>query len=151
MTLNSTVSSNLVTALFIVPILQFLFGMETSVRSLLKVPFSPRKVWVVPTLVGVAVVSLLAIFGLTFLAMPPNFCFAGLMWFVERWGAQCFGLLVGLSAALVVGGIATFLRLSHSSRIDPFEREAASRMLYYMFAALLANVRQPGRDRARLC
>ena len=122
------------------PFIQFVFGLETSIRAFLKVPFSPRPVWLVPTLIGIVTVSLLIMFGLTHLAMPPNFCFASLMWYVERWGVQCFGLLVGICATLIIGAIATFLRLTHSSRIEPTERLAASRMVYFMFSALLCNV-----------
>lgn len=127
-------------AFFIVPFIQFVFSLETSVRAFFKQPFSSRPIWLVPTLVGVVIVSLLVMFGLTHLAMPPNYCFASLIWFIERWGVQCFGLLVGICGTLLITGVATFLRLTHGSRIDPTERLAASRMVYFMFAALLCNV-----------
>jgi hypothetical protein len=130
-------------AVFIVPFIQFIFGLDTSVRAFCKQPFRERPRWVVPACLGLVVASLLMMYGLSYLAMPPNFCFAGLIWFVERWGVQCFGLLTGIAASLVIAGIATFLRLTHSSRVEPVERLAASRMIYYMFAALLANVSSP--------
>ncbi|KAK0392394.1 hypothetical protein NLU13_1889 [Sarocladium strictum] len=133
------ISQMTLSAFFIVPFIQLVFGMETSIRAFCKQPFQSRPIWLVPSLIAGVIVSLLVMFGLTNLALPPNFCFASLIWFIERWGVQCFGLLVGICGALIIGGVATFLRLTHSSRIDPTERLAASRMVYYMFAALLSN------------
>lgn len=76
----------------------------------------------------------------------PDLCFASLFWFLRKYATGCFGVFLGMTVIqlVVIGTI--FLKLNKSHMVDPTERMAASRMIYYLAIGFLSNVSslQPG-------
>ncbi|PHH71816.1 hypothetical protein CDD82_6326 [Ophiocordyceps australis] len=121
----TTLSQVMLPALFIVPLIQLVFGLETTVRALWRPPFPPRPKWVVPVCLTVVVLALISAYIVTRFKLPPNFCFAELMWLVQRWSAGCVGLLLGIALALLVACIIIFVQLYRYRRSYEVERVSA--------------------------
>ncbi|PHH63436.1 hypothetical protein CDD81_5815 [Ophiocordyceps australis] len=121
----TTISQVMLPALFIVPLIQLVFGLETTVRALWRPRFPPRPKWVVPAALTVVVLALISAYVVTRFKLPPNFCFAELMWLVKRWSAGCVGLLLGIALALLVGSIIIFVQLYRYRRSSEVERVPA--------------------------
>ncbi|KAH7632977.1 hypothetical protein B0T09DRAFT_395166 [Sordaria sp. MPI-SDFR-AT-0083] len=68
-----------------------------------------------------------------------NFCITSLFWFLAHYSVGCFGLLVGISALLLVCAVVVFVRLHRSNKVELVERAAASRMVYYMALAIISE------------
>lgn len=73
-------------------------------------------------------------------ARAPDFCFASLFWIIAHYAEGCFVLLLGISIILVITIITIVLKLSKSPMIEPVERIAASRMVYYLTLGFISNV-----------
>lgn len=129
--------------MFIVPYLQFVFSMETAVRALRKRAFASFGKWTVSVCVAIVVVALAGTYAVTRFVRAPNFCFASLYWFVQRWRVACFSILVAITGSLVLACGLTFMRLFYSTNAGAVERIAASRMVYYMCIAAITNVSSP--------
>lgn len=114
--------------------------METTVLAFRRRAFDSFGKWTVSVCVGLVVVSLAATYAVTRVVQPPNFCFASLFWFVQRYRVACFGLFTAISGSLLLGSIITFTRLYRSSSGGVIERIAASRMVYYMCIGAVTNV-----------
>lgn len=97
--------------------------------------------WTISVCVALVVVSLIATYVVTRVVQPPNFCFASLFWFVQRYRVLCFALFTIISGSLLLGSVITFIRLYQSSTGGVIERIAASRMVYYMCIGAITNVR----------
>lgn len=70
----------------------------------------------------------------------PDFCFASLFWFVRVYAPGCLGVLLGVSVILLIVIPTIFFKLSKSHMVDPTERMAASRMIYYLTLGFISNV-----------
>ncbi|KAI0381773.1 hypothetical protein F5Y04DRAFT_270751 [Hypomontagnella monticulosa] len=135
----SLISQFMWPAVFIVPYIQLVFGLEVTFRSLKATPFPPRNKWNVPILLLVVKV-LLGITGLVGVFIrPTNICFASLFWFVSKWAEGGFALLLVIIVVLAICSIVIYLRLSRYSIIEESERISASRMVYYLGLAVLTN------------
>ncbi|KAI2641715.1 hypothetical protein GGS26DRAFT_586111 [Hypomontagnella submonticulosa] len=135
----SLISQFMWPAVFIVPYIQLVFGLEVTFRSLKSMPFPPRNKWNVPILLLVIKV-LLGITGLVGVFIrPTNICFASLFWFVSKWAEGGFALLLIIVVILAICSIIIYLRLSRYSVIEDSERISASRMVYYLALAVLTN------------
>ncbi|KAG8421758.1 hypothetical protein J3458_003605 [Metarhizium acridum] len=132
-------------AFFIVPYIQFTFGFEAIAQALRPYqPFSPRPKWSVPTYLAVIVFGLILTYVLTRLEFPPNFCFPSLVFFLRRWAIGCFGLLVGIAATLLIGSVATFVRLYRVVGIGEQQRITATWMAWFMaLGALTLSIMAP--------
>ncbi|KAK3350926.1 hypothetical protein B0H65DRAFT_103990 [Neurospora tetraspora] len=126
-------------AVFIVPYVQLVFGLEVTIRSLLKKPFAPRGRWNVTICLTVVGLLLLVNLLVAILDRSSNFCITSLFWFVAHYSVECFGLLVGISALLLVCAVVVFVRLHRSNKVELVERAAASRMVYYMALAVISE------------
>ncbi|KAK3952489.1 hypothetical protein QBC32DRAFT_370227 [Pseudoneurospora amorphoporcata] len=126
-------------AVFIVPYIQLVFGLEVTIRSLLKKPLAPRGRWNVTICLSVVGLLLLVNLLVAILDRSSNFCITSLFWFVAHYSVGCFGLSVGISALLSVCVVVVFVRLHRSNKVELAERAAASRMVYYMALAIISE------------
>ncbi|KAM3535098.1 hypothetical protein MY4038_001674 [Beauveria bassiana] len=133
------ISQVMLPTIFIVPYIQFVFGMETTVRAFRRRAFDSFGKWTISVCVALVVVSLIATYVVTRVVQPPNFCFASLFWFVQRYRVLCFALFTIISGSLLLGSVITFIRLYQSSTGGVIERIAASRMVYYMCIGAITN------------
>ncbi|KAK9439428.1 hypothetical protein VB005_07583 [Metarhizium brunneum] len=125
-------------AFFIVPYIQFTFGLEAIVQALRPYqPFSPRSKWSVPTCLAVIVFGLILTFVLTRLELPPDICFPSVVFFLRRWAIGCFGLLIGIAATLLIGCVVTFIRLYRVVGIGEQQRITATWMAWFMALGVL--------------
>ncbi|KAK1964295.1 hypothetical protein LY78DRAFT_160262 [Colletotrichum sublineola] len=140
LTLGCTITSQMMLpAVFIVPYIQLVFALEVAFRSLRKNPLPPRSKWNVTICLATVGTFLLVTYLVTLFVRPPNFCFASLFWFVQRWKEGCFVILTIISVALLASTLVTFFRLHNNARIENSERVAASRMVYFMAIAFISN------------
>ncbi|KAM0275063.1 hypothetical protein ACHAQH_007583 [Verticillium albo-atrum] len=139
--LGCTITSQMMLpAVFIVPYIQFVFGLEVTSRALRQQPFAGRGKWTVAGCLAIVGTLLLITFVVTLFIRPPNFCFASLFWFVQRWKDGVFILLILIAATLLICTAIIFWRLHNNCHIEESERVAASRMVYYLVMAIISTV-----------
>ncbi|EEY18125.1 conserved hypothetical protein [Verticillium alfalfae VaMs.102] len=136
----TTTSQMMLPAVFIVPYIQFVFGLEVTSRALRQQPFAGRGKWTVAGCLAIVGTLLLITFVVTLFIRPPNFCFGSLFWFVQRWKAGVFILLIIIAATLLVCTVIIAWRLHNNCQIEESERVAASRMVYYLTMAIISTV-----------
>ncbi|KAG7148132.1 hypothetical protein HYQ46_003003 [Verticillium longisporum] len=136
----TTTSQMMLPAVFIVPYIQFVFGLEVTSRALRQQPFACRGKWTVAGCLAIVGTLLLITFVVTLFIRPPNFCFGSLFWFVQRWKAGVFILLIVIAATLLVCTVIIAWRLHNNCQIEESERVAASRMVYYLTMAIISTV-----------
>ncbi|KAI1171248.1 hypothetical protein F4777DRAFT_67538 [Nemania sp. FL0916] len=125
--------------IFIVPYIQLVFAVETTLRALKSSPFPPRSKWTVAICITIVTIALLATGLSAFFIHPPNFCFAALFWFVAKWAQGGFALLIGIVLVLMVCGVMIYVNLTRHSVTEDDERVSASRMIYYIVLAIIPN------------
>ncbi|POR35229.1 Uncharacterized protein TPAR_04567 [Tolypocladium paradoxum] len=131
------VSQLMLPALFIVPYIQLVFGLETALRAVRRYPFPERPKWTVPICLGIITAGLIGTYVLTRFVVPPNFCFAGLLRLVQRWSLGCFALLTAIASSLLIASLITITRLYRTSGIFETHRTCASWMACYMALAVV--------------
>lgn len=126
-------------ALFIAPYIQLVFGVETAVRGA-RTQFSIRPKWTVTTCLGIVVTFLLLNLFVAVGNKAPDYCFASLFWIIEHYAGGCFALFLCIEIILIIVIVTIFVKLSRSYMVDPDERMAASRMIYYLSLGFISNV-----------
>ncbi|KAJ2986044.1 hypothetical protein NUW58_g5218 [Xylaria curta] len=126
-------------AIFIVPYIQLVFTIETTLRALKSSPFPPRSKWTVAICMTIVKIALLATGLVTFFIRAPNLCFASLFWFVAKWAEGGFGLLISIVVFMGACAGIIYLKLVRHSMIEDDERVGASRMVYYIALAIIPN------------
>ncbi|KAI1215045.1 uncharacterized protein F4807DRAFT_18900 [Annulohypoxylon truncatum] len=135
----SLISQFMWPAVFIVPYIQLVFGLEVTLRAFRSTPFPPRNKWNV-LICLVLVKCLLLCTGLVgFFVRPPSFCFASLFWFVAKWAEGGAVLLLLIAVILAICSFVIFLKLTRHAMIEESERINASRMVYYLALAVVTN------------
>ncbi|KAL8421945.1 hypothetical protein RB596_002630 [Gaeumannomyces avenae] len=127
-------------ALFLVPAVQVVFGLETYFRAVRSRPFLKRGPWAVRLCLTGAAVASLASFLWAYVDKSPPFCFASQFWFIANYSLGCFIILLIVSAILTLSVITIFMKLKSSPVVGPTERVDASRMVYYLALATISNV-----------
>jgi hypothetical protein len=127
-------------AVFIVPYIQLVFTLETTSRALRSAPLPPRSKWTVAICLTVIKIALLTTGLVAFFIRAPDFCFASLFWFVQKWATGGFVLLISIVVILAVCAVIIYLKLTRYSMIEDDERVSASRMIYYITLAIIPNV-----------
>ncbi|KAI2621621.1 hypothetical protein GGR54DRAFT_72661 [Hypoxylon sp. NC1633] len=126
-------------AVFIVPYIQLVLGLEVTIRALRSGPFPPRSKWSIPICLAIVKIIVLATGLVGFFISPPGFCFASLFWFVAKWAEGGFVLLLMVTIILTICGVIIFLKLTRNLTIEDSERINASRMVYYLALAVVTN------------
>jgi hypothetical protein len=127
-------------ALFIVPYIQLVFGLECTFRSLQKMPFQARGKYDVTICGGVIIVMLIVTWIPSHIFKEPDVCFASLIWFITRYGKLGFIMLTTIAGVLIISVLTIFIRLSTVNMIDQHQRIAASRMVYYLVLGIVSLV-----------
>lgn len=127
-------------ALFIVPYIQVVFGLECAIRSMRKLPFQARGKYDVTICSGAIVVMLIATWIPSHIDPQPDFCFASLVWFVSSFGEYALILLSISAGLMVLSALIIFIRLSTVNLIDQHQRITASRMVYYLVLGVVSLV-----------
>ncbi|KAI0122822.1 hypothetical protein BJ170DRAFT_599496 [Xylariales sp. AK1849] len=136
----SLISQFMWPAIFIVPFLQLIFGVELTLRGLRKKPFPPRGKWTVAFCLAVFKALILITALVAFFIPSSDFCFASLFWFVAKWAEGGFAVLTIISAVLIACAVTVFLKLTRHATIETTERVQASRMVYYIAVAIFSNI-----------
>ncbi|TVY51577.1 hypothetical protein LCER1_G007015 [Lachnellula cervina] len=125
-------------ALFIVPYIQLVFGIECAIRSLRPRPFQARGKHNVKIYILLIVLMLVGTWIPSNLRKEPDNCFASLMWFITRFGLDGLVLLSMTASLMMISAIIIFFRLSTVNLIDEHQRIAASRMVYYLILGTIS-------------
>ncbi|KAJ8068467.1 hypothetical protein OCU04_004021 [Sclerotinia nivalis] len=134
----STIAQFMWIALFIVPYIQLVFGLECAIRSLRKTPFQPRGKYDVTICLGIILLMLIGTWLPTNLFPEKNRCFASLLWFVSKFGKFGFILFSTVAGLLIITSIIIFARLSRTALVERNQRIAASRMVYYLLIGVVS-------------
>jgi hypothetical protein len=126
-------------ALFMVPYLQLVFGLECALRSFRSLPFQARGKYDVTICLGVVVLMLIGTWLPSFF-VHSNTCFASLVWYVMRYGKLGLKLLAVSAGLMTLAAVIIFVRLSTVTLIDEHQRIAASRMVYYLVLGIVSLV-----------
>lgn len=111
-----------------------------------KNPFQPRGKYEVSICLGIIVIMLIGTWIPTNLRREHDRCFASLLWFVSDFGEIGLILLATIAGLLLISAVVIFIRLSRSNMVEPNQRIAASRMVYYMavgFVSLVSRICHP--------
>ncbi|KAL7913704.1 hypothetical protein GGI35DRAFT_221089 [Trichoderma velutinum] len=135
----TSISQAMLPALFTVPYIQLIFGLETTVQALRRRPFERRSRWVIVACLVVVLIGVIAMYVVTRFIRPPDLCYASLFWFVQTWRLESFVLLTVISCILIIGAIIIFVRLHRDPSVGIIKRTAASRMVYYMILGAVIN------------
>ncbi|PTB62877.1 hypothetical protein BBK36DRAFT_1183782 [Trichoderma citrinoviride] len=135
----TSISQAMFPALFVVPFVQLVFGLESTVQALRRKPFQQRPRWVTVGCLLIVIIGTLLLYVQTRVMRPPDLCYASLFWFVQTWRLEAFALLTIIGCALVIGAIVVFVRLHRDTSIGIIERTAASKMVYYMILGAVLN------------
>ncbi|KAL6855766.1 hypothetical protein J3F83DRAFT_454960 [Trichoderma novae-zelandiae] len=135
----TSVSQAMFPALFVVPFIQLIFGLESTAQALRRKPFQQRPRWVIVACLVIVTICTLVMYVQTRVMRPPDLCYASLFWFVQTWRFESFALLTIIGCALVIGATVVFVRLHRDTSIGIIERTAASKMVYYMMLGAVLN------------
>ncbi|RFU34664.1 hypothetical protein B7463_g1590, partial [Scytalidium lignicola] len=125
-------------ALFIVPYIQLVFGLECTVRSMRALPFPPRRKYDVWICLGLVILMLLGTWVPSHIHPEHDVCFASLLWFISRFGVDGLILLSICAGLIFISAITIFFRLSRANSVDRDQRIAASRMVYSLVLAFVS-------------
>ncbi|KAK0758588.1 hypothetical protein N5P37_008987 [Trichoderma harzianum] len=135
----TSISQAMLPALFTVPYIQLIFGLETTVQALRRRPFERRSRWVIVACLVTVIIGAVAMYVVTRFIRPPDLCYASLFWFIQTWRLESFILLTTISCILIIGAIIIFVRLHRDPSVGIIERTGASRMVYYMILGAVIN------------
>lgn len=96
--------------------------------------------WTVPICIVLVVIGLVGLYVLTLFERAPNFCFATLAFFIQRWKLETFIIFSVITGLLFFSAIITYTRLLTSNVVGAMERKAGSKMVYYLCIAVITNV-----------
>jgi hypothetical protein len=127
-------------ALFIAAVIQLFFGLETTWRGIQKKPFEPRGRWNVTIVLVFVGMALLAAFLVADFIRSRDECFGSLFWFVVEYADIIWAVFAAIAVLLIACAVTIFLRLSRNAKIEPGERVAASRMVFFLALAVISIV-----------
>lgn len=131
-------------AVFLVPYIQLVFGLEVVIRSFQRrIPFPQRGKWNVTICLAIVGTLLLVTYLVTHFIRPPNFCFASLFWFLQSYKRGALVLFSLIAVSLLASTVIIFFKLHRNASIDPLERVAASRMVFYLSLGFISAVSNP--------
>ena len=128
------------TAIMLVPYIQFVFGIECTLRSIRRIPFQARGKYEVTMCCVTIVLMLIASWILSHVFREDNLCFASLVWFLSGYGKLELAILSIIGGFLMISAVTIFTRLSTVTMIDPQQRLAASRTVYYLILGTVSLV-----------
>ncbi|KAF1990120.1 hypothetical protein K402DRAFT_418198 [Aulographum hederae CBS 113979] len=123
--------------IFIVGWMHFVLGAETAIRALRKDRFLPRKRWTPLICLTIVTAALFATWVPTLFIKNKGKCLGDIISRAERYGAAALPILIFIMVGSIIMMIIIAVQLSRTVKIEPKERVAASRMVYYLIASVL--------------
>jgi hypothetical protein len=121
--------------------MHLVFGFEMVLRSLKKVPFQPRDKWAnIACILGFVVLLIGTWIPTRIMPEEKMKCFGDIIWQVFRNVKTGAGISAGLIFAFLTMAAIIGLQLYNTRDIDPNERVAGSRMVYYLIASAILQV-----------
>lgn len=131
-------------ALFLVPFIHLVFGVETAFRGV-RSQFAPRGKWNITICLGVVGAMTLVTLIVAVVERAPDFCFASLFWFIRTYSQGGFAVFLTVATITLVVMGTIFLKLNKSRTVSPTERMAATRMIYYLALGFISEVSTSGK------
>ncbi|KAF2397083.1 hypothetical protein EJ06DRAFT_160116 [Trichodelitschia bisporula] len=118
--------------IFSIGYLHLIFGLEMTIRALRRVPFKPRRKHASFVCTGIAFILLILTWIPVKLRPPLEKCFGDMIWRAVKHSVFGIGItsMLIIMSLLMAGIIA--LQLRRTVRVDPNERIAGTRMVYYL-------------------
>jgi hypothetical protein len=127
-------------ALWIVPYLLAVFGLETMFRSIKNPRFPARSKFNVGVCISIVFVMLALTFIPAKINPPKEKCIASVIYQLKSFGTIGLILLTVVMIAITFSAGLTFMHLSKSVKIDRDERIAGTRIVYYLLVNALTLV-----------
>jgi hypothetical protein len=137
-------------AIFVLGYLNLVFGLEMTIRGLRGMPFAKRHRWTNRICLLTVTLMLVVTFVIARTVMPSDeMCFGNLVFRASALGLNrtVIGLLSVTMALFMAMATVIGLQLLRTVQIDPNERVAGSRMVYYLVATTITYV-SPGQPAA---
>ena len=127
-------------AIFLLGYIHLVFGAEYTIRAFQSKVFGPRRRWT--TRICLAVFGLLVLFTWlpSNIIQSPDRCFGDIVWRPIKYKNMALAILSFMIVAFMVMAVIIGMRLVRVVNIDPNERIAASRVFYYLIAAIVVHV-----------
>ncbi|KAF2443661.1 hypothetical protein P171DRAFT_42194 [Karstenula rhodostoma CBS 690.94] len=124
-------------AIFLLGIITLVFGIEMAMRALKAERFAPKGKWTTTICIGLIAFLTLMMWMPTIVWPMYNRCFASLIWFPMRYELLMMVVLVILIGMFLILAAIISVQLMRTSKVDPNQRIAASRMCYYLVMSAL--------------
>ncbi|QDS76758.1 hypothetical protein FKW77_001654 [Venturia effusa] len=135
---NCAVSSQIVfTQIFVIGYIHFVFGLEMTIRSLRRTRFAPRSKYMTSVCTIVALLMSVLTWLSTRLRMPRNKCFGDLIWRSIRSAPLGVVICSFLIPSFIMMAAIIALQLHRTINVDPNERVAGTRMVYYLLLSAI--------------
>ncbi|RKF59837.1 hypothetical protein OnM2_056001 [Erysiphe neolycopersici] len=119
-------------AIFLVPFVQLVFGIECTLRSFRSLPFQARGKYDVTFCLGAVVLMLFATWIPSHINPELDTCFASLLWFVSGYGDLGIVLFSSTAGLMLICALIIYCRLSAVNLIDQHQHIVASRIIHHM-------------------
>jgi hypothetical protein len=127
-------------ALFVVPYIQAVFGLEFAIRSLRRKPFQARRKYDFAICCGVISLMLIGTWAYSHVRPEHNICAASIVGYISRYSKEGLIILSTSAGLMLFSAITIFIRLSMVHMIDKQQRIAASRIVYYQILGVVSLV-----------
>lgn len=127
-------------AVFLLAYTHFVFGLENTIRAFRPDRFGPRGKWNIPICIVAIAVMLLFTWIPTVVWPRKDKCFGDLVWFTMPFDIPAIAIVsVSIFSMLLLAALLG-VRLLKTVNIDPNERIASSRMVFYMILTVVIYV-----------
>jgi len=128
-------------AIFSLSYMHLVFGFEMAIRSLKKVPFQPRNKWAnIGCILGFMVLLIGTWIPTRIMPEEKTKCYGDIIWQPFRNVKTGAGISASLTFAFLTMAAIIGLQLYNTRDVDPNERIAGSRMVYYLIASAILQV-----------
>ncbi len=127
-------------ALWLVPFITLVFGLETAVRSFKKPKFPRQGKWNVPICFLAVALLLLVVWVPSKIQPAHDRCLADLMSWTSHYAMLGAVVLSAILVILIAIAVVIFLQLVKNVKIEPNERIAATRAVAYIVLVVILMV-----------
>ncbi|TID19981.1 gb [Venturia nashicola] len=120
------------TQIFMIGYIHFVFGLEMTIRSLRRTRFAPRPKYTTSVCTLIALIMSVFTWLSTRLRMPRNKCFGDMIWRSVRSSPLGVVICSFLIPSFIMMAAIIALQLYRTVNVDPNERIAGTRMVYYL-------------------
>jgi hypothetical protein len=132
--------ANLWLEIFVVGYIHFIFGLEMTIRSLRRTRFTPRPKYTTAVCTVIVLIMCILTWLSTRLRMPRNTCFGDLIWRSIRSAPLGVVICTFLIPSFIIMAAIIALQLRRTVNVEPDERIAGTRMVYYLLLSAVLYV-----------